>query len=302
MADHLQAATSYEGHKGAVYALCAVDEDTFLSAGGDGIVVRWRTDAPEQGEALINAGEPVFSLAYDHVHDLVLVGTGSGRLLSVSAKSRSVVEDGTHVKGIFRILQYGEHGLFTAGGDGMLGSWTWSDAGAGSYRKLRSIPLSAEKLRDLELFGGAEEMAVAAGDGTIRILRARDLNEVARADGHEGGATAVIRHRMKQALLSGGKDGHIKVWRLDGSLVHSVAAHKGTIYSVITDPAASYILTAGRDALLKVWNAETLEPTHRSKRDRSGHTHSINAMITCGGLILTGSDDRRIRGWRSPRP
>lgn len=297
MADHLQAATNYEGHRGAIYSLCALDERSFLSAGGEGIVVRWRTDEPDHGDAVIDVGEPVYSLGYDQAQGTVLVGTGSGRLLGVDLGTRKVVQAGQHGKGIFRIFQHGERALVCAGGDGVLSTWYRSDEDGQVHRRQRSIPLCAEKLRDIALLQG-DVLAIACGDGSIRLLRTADFNEVARAEGHVGGVTCVNQHPSKPALLSGGKDGMLKAWRLDGGPVHSVAAHKGTIYSVMSDPSGRYLLTSGRDALLKVWSADALDPVSRSARDRSGHTHSINAMIMCGDLVLTGSDDRRIRGWR----
>lgn len=288
----------HEGHKGAVYALCVLDAATFLSAGGDGVVVRWRVEDPEHGEALIDAGEPVYCLAFDPEQGSVFVGTASGRLLIVDLASRKVTSESAHTKGIFRIQGTKDLGITCAGGDGVLSTWVWERPGVARPVRVRSVPLCEEKLRDLLLIKEEGIQAVACGDGAIRLLHSTSLNELAKAEGHAGGATSVTVHPSKPVLISGGKDGHLKAWRMDGTCVRSLAAHKGAVYAITHHGPSDHIVTGGRDAVLKVWDPDQLDPVARSVRGGGGHTHSINAVVSCGDLVLTGSDDRRIKRWR----
>ena len=272
-----------------------------MSAGGDGVVVRWHVDHPAQGLVLVKVGEPIYSLAHDADRDALLVGTGSGRLVVIDlAREREVQVAQVHQKGIFRIVPHHQNGFLCAGGDGVMSVWRWSSDGAISIHQERSISLCAEKLRDIAVLRGSDHIAIACGDGAVRVLEAVSFNETYRMDGHTDGAYAVCQHATKPVLLSGGKDGELKVWRTDGSLLHTAPAHKGSVYVITTDPGGRWLLTAGRDALVNVWDAGTLEPVIRSQRDRDGHTHSVNAAVWCGDLLITASDDRRIRSWRIP--
>ncbi|MBL7938071.1 MAG: hypothetical protein JNL43_01820 [Flavobacteriales bacterium] len=289
----------FQGHKAAVYALCAgTQPGSFLSAGGDGVVVHWRVDQPDHGEALVNVGEAIFSLCSLEERGLLMIGTSSGRLLVIDLRTRKEVQAiPAHAKGIFRICPLDPNTLACAGGDGALSIWRQSDDRTGPLNLLRRIPLCEEKLRDVALSATRERIIVACGDGGLRELDLPALNERQRFEGHDGGSNCVAFHPTKPVLISGGKDGHVKVWRPDGGCLVGFAAHKGSVYATSMDPTGRYLATAGRDALLKVWDANTLGPVHRSTRERSAHTHSINAVLWLGKTLITASDDRTLKAW-----
>lgn len=294
-----QPTATFQGHKAAVYALCAGSKpDSFLSAGGDGIVVQWRVDQPEKGEALANVGEAVFSLCLLAEQELLLIGTGTGRLLVIDLRTRIEVQaiEG-HTKGIFRICPLDKNTLACAGGDGVLSIWSVNDGRAKALTQLRRIPLCEEKLRDIALSAARERLIVACGDGSLRELDLLTLNERQRFDGHDKGSNCATFHPTKPVLISGGKDGQVKVWRPDGGCLLEFAAHKGSVYATSIDPTGRYLATAGRDALLKVWDANSLDAIHRSTREKSAHTHSINALLWLGNTLITASDDRTLKGW-----
>lgn len=295
---------SFQGHKAAIYTLCqGLEPGTFLSAGGDGIVVRWQLDAPHDGIAIVHVGEPIFSLLVLERTSRVLIGTGTGRLLVVDLLTKQEIQViQAHSKGIFRITFLNDHTLACAGGDGVLSIWRL-DEGTGpspTLTPVRRIPLCEEKLRDIVLTSDRERMLVACGDGTIREFDLPILNEQQRFGGHEKGANCTVLHPSKPALVSGGKDGHVKVWRTNGQQALEFAAHKGSIYSTTFDPQGRFLVTAGRDALLKVWDASTMDPVWRSTREKRFHTHSINALLWLDDVLLTASDDRRVQGWEFP--
>lgn len=290
---------SFQGHKAAIYALCkAQDHGAFLSAGGDGIVVRWQLNAPQAGRAIVNVGEPIFSLLVLEQASRILIGTGTGRLLVVDLLTKREIQVvQAHTKGIFRITLLNDHSLACAGGDGVLSIWSFEEGPSSTLTLLRRIPICEEKLRDIMLTSDRQRMVVACGDGTIRELDLPHLNELQRFDGHEKGANCAVFHPFKPVLISGGKDGQVKVWRSDGTLALQFAAHKGSIYSATFDPQGRFLVTAGRDALLKTWDANTMDPVWRSSREKRHHTHSINALLWLDDVLLTASDDRRVQGW-----
>lgn len=289
---------SFQGHKASIYALASGGMDrAFLSAGGDGIVVQWHMDRPEQGEAIVNVGEAVFSLHLVEERELLLIGTGTGRLLVIDLRTRKEIQAiEAHTKGIFRISPLNANTVACAGGDGALSTWSVSESRS-PLSQLRRIPLCEEKLRDITRSPEGQRIIMACGDGSLRELELPDLNERQRFEGHEKGSNCAAFHPTKPVLISGGKDGQVKVWRADGGCMLEFAAHKGSVYATAFDPSGRYLITAGRDALLKVWDASTLEPVHRSAREKSAHTHSINAVLWLGNTLITASDDRRIHAW-----
>ncbi|MBK6883808.1 MAG: hypothetical protein IPH05_12885 [Flavobacteriales bacterium] len=293
---------SFQGHKSAIYALCIDGEaGHFLSGGGEGIVVRWHVDRPEHGEALVNVGEALYSLCVLPDLDLLLIGTSTGRLLVIDRRTRTEVQAiEAHAKGIFRIVRSDARTVACAGGDGSLSTWKLDPDRNKPLTQLRRIPLCDEKLRDIVVSEDGERLVVACGDAALRELDLPSMNERQRFDGHAKGANCVAFHPTKPVLISGGKDGQVKVWRTDGSCMHEFAAHKGSVYATRIDPTGQFLVSIGRDALVKIWDANSLEPVLRSTRARNAHTHSVNAALWFGNVLITASDDRNIRAWQMP--
>lgn len=295
-------AAAFQGHKAAVYALCTGrSPGRFLSACGEGIVVEWDLDEPDQGEAIAKVGQAVFSLHVLAQHDLLLIGTGTGRLVVIDLRMRVEVQAlDAHAKGIFRIGPLGTDHIACAGGDGVLSIWKITASRTMPLEVIRRIPLCEEKLRDIAVEADGRRLVVACGDGSLRELDLPSLNERQRFEGHANGATSAAFHPGKPVLVSGGKDGEVRIWRADGTLLHHFPAHKGAVYSTTFDPSGRHLVSTGRDALVKVWDAGTLDPLWRSVRERAAHTHSVNAALWSGAVLVTASDDRAIRAWRMP--
>ena len=293
----------FQGHTAAVYALAAgVSDRSFFSAGGDGQVIAWDLDAPDQGKLMAKVSDAIYSILFDGERDRLLIGTGAGRLHVIDLRAKAevqVVE--LHRKGIFRILAHVPNGFVCAGGDGILSVWQWTDGAdpSTSVQLQRQIPLCDEKLRDIAISPTADRVAVACGDGTVREFEPTLFNETLRMEGHAGGATTVSYHPHKPVLISGGKDGELRFWHMHegGREVHGFTAHKGSIYAASVNASGTWLASVGRDSLLKVWSANALDPVLRTARDRSGHTHSVNTALWLGDTLITASDDRLVKAW-----
>ncbi len=301
MADVLSASHQFGGHKGPVYALVpGAMRGTFISGSGDGTLVRWDLAAPDHGELLARTDQGVFCILPLQGTDLLVVGGANGDLRVIDLAQR--IESQLlrfHTKGIFRIAALPQGRLACAGGDGVLS--IWSVDGERSLRPLRSIPLSESKLRDLALAPNGDRLAVACGDGTVRILETQGFNETHTLVAHEGGANALAWHPGKPALLSGGKDGHLRIWHTGEEFKEqrSIAVHRSTVYRIVFDAEGSRCATTSRDKTAKLWAADSFEPMNRLDRDRGGHALSVNDALWLNGDLITAGDDRRIVRWAS---
>ncbi|MDX5321951.1 MAG: WD40 repeat domain-containing protein, partial [Bacteroidota bacterium] len=54
----------FRGHQQSIYTLKRIDEKQFLSAGGGGMLVRWRLDE-QDGKLLARLPEQIFSMALE---------------------------------------------------------------------------------------------------------------------------------------------------------------------------------------------------------------------------------------------
>ncbi len=298
----------YTGHKGPVYHLApGVEAGTFFSGSGDGKLVRWHPGLPDAGELLVNVTHAIFSVLALPQEGLLLIGTEGGALHVVDlAVRREVRRFDVHRKGLFRIMRLPGNRLACAGGDGSMSIWTLG--GEGRMEHLRTIPIVEEKLRDLALSADGSLLAVACGDGTVRIFETADFNETVTLDAHSArpgselpvGATSVAFHPTKPVLLSGGRDGHLRLWRTDPGFaaLHAIPAHRGSIYRIAFAPDGVRMATASRDKSAMVWGANTMDPLARLDRMAGGHTHSVNDVLWQGNVLLTAGDDRRIIAWQ----
>lgn len=299
MADVPSAKGKFNGHTGPVYALVpGAVKGTFLSGSGDGTLVRWTLADPDHGELLARTDQGVFSILPLPGTDLLALGGANGDLRVIDrAQRREVQLLRFHTKGIFRIATLPRDRVACAGGDGVLS--IWSIEGERALRPLRSIPLSEDKLRDLALAPTGDQLAVACGDGTVRILETEGFNETHTLVAHEGGANALAWHPGKPALLSGGKDGHIRIWHSGEAFreLRAIAAHRSTIYRIAFDAAGTRCATTSRDKTAKLWAAESFEPIARLDREHGGHALSVNDALWMDGDLITAGDDRRIVRW-----
>lgn len=291
----------FSGHRGAVYALEPTrDPHLFLSAGGDGKVVRWDLRSPDNGEQVADALKAIYAMHHDLERRLLFIGNSEGGLHVVDlAEGEELRHLTNHRLGIFRIIALDKERIACAGGDGILSIWR-----VPSMDLLRNIPLSAEKLRGLSVSPDGALLAVASLDGRVRVLDTQDLNERQGIDAHERGAASVCWHPSKPVLITGGRDGHLRFWRTDAGFeaVQAIPAHRANIYGIAFDRSGALCATASRDKSVKLWDAGSFEPVGRLELKQGGHTHSVNSVLWCAdGSLITASDDRRVLHWRMDR-
>ena len=296
----------FTGHKGPVYDLAPSGQpDAFLSASGDGSVVRWNVNDPENGITEARVGRAIFAVLRTD-KDLLYIGDEDGGLHVVDLATRKEVHlERAHVKGIFAIKELPDGRLVVAGGDGAISVWTTGGEAAQGIALQRKIPLTDEKVRGLAVSNDGKLLAVACGDGTIRILECTDFNEQHTLIGHDKGANCVVWHPDKPVLVSGGKDGHLRLWRTDAQFqqLHAFPAHKDTIYRIAFSPDGSRSATASRDKTAKIWDANSFDLLRKLDRNAGGHGYSVNALLWLdAGKLLTGSDDKAIVAWASVAP
>ncbi len=288
------------GHQGAVFALAAEPgEDSFLSAAGDGWIVRWSFHNPETGRLLAKAETQLFVLA-SLSPTRVVGGNMNGGIhwidLENPGNTRNIAH---HQKGVFAILPVGEN-VYTAGGDGAITRWH-----AGQGRAVDTLFLSSGSLRSLDYRPSTGELCAGASDNGLYFLDEKTLAlKYHIPEAHANSVFAVRYHPGGKYLLSGGRDAQLTVWEPKDNTwqkTANLAAHWFTINDIVFSPDGRYFATASRDKSIKIWDAAnfSLIKVLEARRD-GGHLNSVNRLLWANyrNILVSASDDRTIILWQ----
>jgi WD repeat-containing protein 61 len=285
-----------DGHKGPVYELLALDQDNFLSAGSDRIVVKWNNSNTKEGNVLAKASDSIYSFHIIKELNRLLIGQGSGGVHVIN------LDDGIeekllqlHTAPVFKVRSFpGLPYVFSLGGDGILHILNFN------FDVLHSIRLSEQKLRSIAVDPENNYILIGNGEGMITMLDAKNFHVLKSWQAHMEGFGVNIIHFTPDGkhYLTGSRDAHLHVYDSnDHTLLEKLPAHRAAIYDIAFHKTGKYFATASRDKSIKVWDLNTMKVLQRIDKDAgNGHGYSVNCCIWMDDLLISSGDDRMIIG------
>src|SRR6476620_4523339 len=189
------------GHRDCVYTLeNSGKENMFFSAGGDGFVVCWDFNFPENGNLIANTNSSVYALKYLPDQDLLVVGQNFKALLVVSPETKKLVQTiEMPPVTIFDFAYFQKKQLLYAGASD--GSLVMLETVSFSVKKV--VKSSEKSLRCLALCEERNELAAGYSDHTIRIFDAETLELKQEIDAHANSVFTLAYSPDGKYLLSG---------------------------------------------------------------------------------------------------
>jgi len=295
----VQKVAQLTGHNASIFALAEdADNQCFLSAGGDGWIVRWDLNQPEIGKLIAKVDTQIFSLLNISQYNMLIAGNMNGGVhwvnLNNPDETRNIAH---HQKGVYDILKM-NNTILTIGGEGKMTRWS-----IGERRSLESLHLSNQSLRSAGFSLQRSEIAIGSSDNNIYILNADSLqlNKII-TNAHNNSVFVVKYSPDGRYLMSGGRDAHLKIWdpENDFQLISTQPAHWFTINTISYSPDNKMFATASRDKTIKIWDAHTFELLKVLDTIRDGgHINSVNALLwsAYNNYLISCSDDRSIIIW-----
>jgi WD40 repeat protein len=273
------------------------DENTFLSGGSEGIVIKWNILQPDKATAVARVDGQVFSLLLIPEKNHLVVGTMSGGLHVVDLSLKKEIHYITyHQQSIFDI-QLHDQELFVASKDGVLSVWSPDD-----YKLERSLTLSNASLRMISFHPGAREAAIGCSDNRIYLLDLTTWKTMAILEGPDNSVFSVQYNPDGDYLLAGSRDARLYIFDMKSHrLMKQINAHMYTINHILYIAENKFFATASRDKTVRIWDAATFELVKSIDKAKSdGHTHSVNRLLWMESLsyLVAGSDDRSITVWK----
>lgn len=284
---HVASIYSIDGHKDLVY-----------TASGDHFVARWNIESGLQDAFSIKAEKAVYALKLISTQTILAFGTNSGSIHVVDIEDKKEIRHFVQHKSAVFCIQENEfkNQVYSTDADGNLAVWkkdTWD--------LLLFIPLDCGKIRSIAVSSNGEQIYLACQDGNIRIFETNGFNEIANFFAHENGTNSLaIFPTNSNFLISGGKDGYLRVWNLiDFSVQIEIPAHNFAVYQILFINEGKTIVTSSRDKSIKIWNARDCSFIQKIERKHYGHSHAVNDLWKKDeNHFVSVGDDKRIILWQ----
>ncbi len=285
---------TYAGHKDCLYALEMIDDQRFVSAGADGMVVLWDLQDFENGKVIARISSSCYALCYHRNEDLLLIGQNFQGLHLINVEdSKGVASLRLNDAAIFDIQRDGDE-VFVATGTGEVFHIYLPE-----LKIIRRFKDSQKSARSIALTD--EFVMVGYSDNCIRVYN-RNLQLISEFEAHTVSVFTLQADLSRGLLVSGSRDAHIKAWELGTfELKHDVVAHMYAINHISYSRDGQHFVSCSMDKSVKIWDAESLQLRKVIDKGRhAGHGTSVNKTLWMPyhDLLVTCSDDRSIAVWK----
>ncbi len=287
------------GHNASIYCLSAYDNKSFLSAAGDGWIVKWNIEDGDHGQLLASVNGNIFSMLYLHDFNWTLTGNIYGDIYWIDLKSKKTIKAVKHhKKGIFALIRHESDKIISLGGEGALSIWDIN-----SNRCLETLQLSNQSLRCISKHPIENIYAVGASDNNIYILDALNFSLLYTIrNAHENSVFTLCFSPNGKYLLSGGRDAYLRIRDFQNNYeeLPTQAAHLFTVNDIAFNPKLNIFATASRDKCIKIWDSENFSLIKVLDTIKGGHHKSVNKLIWSenGEKLISCSDDRSLIIWK----
>jgi WD40 repeat protein len=288
---------SLTGHRDCVYTLERSSDNTvFFSGSGDGMVVAWNLQEPENGTLIAKLPNSVYALAYDNKTDLLMAGHNYEGIHFVDWQNKKEVGSLQLTKSFIFDLKMINGRMFVACGDGEV-----LRVDTGNRNVLQRVRLSEKSARTIACHERSGDVAVGYSDNVIRVF---DENLKLKKEwlAHTNSVFSLRYFPGSPYLISGSRDARLKVWdvKANYSMAAEVVAHMYAINHIEFSPDGKHFVTCSMDKSIKVWDLEKLQLLKVIDRARhAGHGTSVNKLLwtSFNNQLLSASDDRTISVW-----
>ena len=298
------AAKPFEGHDGPVNsAAFSPDGTRIVSGSADGTVRLWTLEGEPAAKPFRGHDGPVNSVAFSPDGIRIVSGGEDGMVRLWTLDGESIVADPFwgHDGPVSSVAFSPDGTRIVSGGDDTVRLWTLEGERAakpfrGHFGWVFSVAFSPDGTRIVS--GGR--------DGTVRLWMLEGEPAAKPFRGHEsgtdiggrnpGGVSSVAFSPDGTRIVSGGLDGTVRLWTLEGErAAEPFEGHDGWVSSVAFSPDGTRIVSGGRDGTMRLWTLEG----ERAAEPFTGHDDPVSSVAFSpdGTRIVSGGRDGMVRLW-----
>ncbi len=289
---------SLTGHRDGIYTLHPGREEAhFFSGGGDGMVVRWDLQNPDNGDLVAKLPNSIYALHYMANPDILIAGHNYEGIHLLDWQNKKELGSLQFTKAAIFDIQSLEDKVFAATGDGVV-----SRVDLKTVSILNRVQASEKSARSIAVNFMTGDIAVGFSDHFIRVFDER-LTLKFEWPAHENSVFSVRYSPDWQFLLSGSRDARLKVWEVHAGYQKAaeVVAHLYAINHIEFSPDGKHFVTCSMDKTIKLWDANALKLLKVIDKSRhAGHATSVNKLLWTkyNNQLLSAGDDRSISVWQ----
>ena len=286
------------GHRDCIYVLeKGASDKHFFSAAGDGMVVHWDMENPEEGELVAKVANSVYAMTYLSEKHYLLIGQNFQGIHLIDVASKKELRSAAITDSYIFDIQVRQDKILVGCGDGSLTVLALED-----LTTIKKVKFSEQSLRSIAVSPDGNYIALGFSDNIIRIVDALTFELLYELEAHTNSVFTVVFSPDGKFLLSAGRDAHLKIWDVEQqfSLKESIVAHLFAINHIAYSPDGNHFATCSMDKSIKIWDAKGFNLVKVIDKARyAGHGTSINKLnwSTYHDRLISCSDDRSITVW-----
>ncbi|MDJ0647069.1 MAG: AAA-like domain-containing protein [Xenococcaceae cyanobacterium MO_188.B19] len=170
----------------------------------------------------------------------------------------------------------------------------YSEALFASDRKLKALMSAIEVKQKWQKLNYQDEYTAKQIESILRQA-VYGVDEYNRLSGHSEVVFGVDISPDGKLIATASSDRTVKLWKMDGSLLHTLEGHQAAIWDVAFSPDSQLIATVSRDYTVKLWHRDG-----RLLHTLEGHQDEVLgiAFSPNGQIIATASRDRTVKLWQ----
>lgn len=288
---------NFTGHKDCVYTLCiGTNDQSFFSAGGDGLVVEWKN--ADIGKPIAKIQNSIYAMHHEpESNQLWVANNTEGMHLIDTEHKKEILNVSLGKVSIFDIKK-NNNSLIISDNIGFLHILNLE-----SNTFVKHIEGSQKSGRSIAINNKTNEMAVGFSDWKIRIYDLETYKLKQTLEGHQNSVFSLQYINNGKQLVSGGRDAHLKLWDVENSYAsgETIPAHLFAINHIIEIPQHGLLATCSMDKSIKIWDSQSLKLLKViDKSKNASHGTSVNKLLWNQNTqrLISASDDRSISMWK----
>jgi WD40 repeat protein len=289
---------SLKGHNDSIYTLQpSSNPKLFFSAAGDGMVVQWNLDDPENGQLIARLPNSIYALHHHAKKDVLIAGHNYEGIHVLDWKNKKEIGSLKLSSAPVFDIQSNNDFTFVATGDGKL-----HVVDIEMLQILKQLQLAEKNIRTIAIHPMSGDIAIGSSDSYIRVFD-RDLKLKKEWQAHANSVFVLKYTPDHHYLVSGSRDARFKVWDVTKSYdqAEEVVAHLYAINHIEFSPDGKHFVTCSMDKSIKVWSTGEFKLLKVIDRARhAGHATSVNKLLWTShhDLLVSASDDRTLSVWQ----